>query len=267
MIKKFLFVIVFLALTYPCFPQGSTPKASDPVVFIGNGEAIQHGFEIRQGEKLKISTVDNESSDPHWKILSYRIKIIKQGDITIDEVCLGDSLNSRIVQLIHELPTYSTVVFHNIIVTSEVGACWLKGFAVVIDNIWDDGGCPTGPDEPYWDDGGCPTGPDDDDPPLLITEEEPEFPGGMEALKTFLHNETHYPAEAKEQGVVGNVYVNFVVERDGSISNPKVLGRLFPQCDEEAVRVIMSMPKWTPGKNMGKPVRTRFLLAVPFELP
>ena len=126
MIKKFLFVIVFLALTYPCLPQGSTPKAPDPVVFIGNGKAIQQGYEIRQGEKLKISTVDNESSDPHWKILSYRIKIIKQGDITIDEVCLGDSLNSRIVQLIHELPTYSTVVFHNIIATSEVGLAGLK---------------------------------------------------------------------------------------------------------------------------------------------
>ena len=170
------------------------------------------------------------------------------------------------MQLIHELPPYSTVVFHNIIATSEVGTRWLKGFAVVIDNIWYDV-ILDGPDGPYWDDGGIPTDPDDADPPLLITEEEPEFPGGMEALKTFLLNETHYPAEAKEQGVVGNVYVNFVVERDGSISNPKVVGRLFPQCDEEAVRVIMSMPKWTPGKNMGILVRTLFLLAVPFELP
>lgn len=184
MIKKFLFAIVFLALTYPCLSQGSTPKAPDPVVFIGSGEAIQQGYEIRQGEKLKISTVDNESSDPHWRILGYRIKIIKQGDITIDEVCLGDSLNSRIVQLIHELPTYSTVVFHNIIVTSEVGTRWHKGFSVVIDNDWDDG-ITDGPDEPYWDDGGCPTDPDDDDPPMLITEEEPAFPGGMEALKPF----------------------------------------------------------------------------------
>jgi periplasmic protein TonB len=106
----------------------------------------------------------------------------------------------------------------------------------------------------------------DDTPPVRIAEEMPEFIGGEEALYKFLGNELKYPTLAKENLIQGTVLVEFVIERDGSASNVKVLVPLFPDCDQEAVRVIKSMPKWKPGKQMGKPVRCFYNIPIRFTL-
>ena len=109
---------------------------------------------------------------------------------------------------------------------------------------------------------------DYDEPPMmgLLTEEMPEFPGGMDSLQAFLAREIQYPQVAKDNGISGTVLVEFVVEEDGRVTNAVVKVPLFPECDKEAVRAVMSLPKWKSGKNMGKPVRCYYQVPVTFEL-
>ena len=101
---------------------------------------------------------------------------------------------------------------------------------------------------------------------FTVVESMPEFPGGMGALMTYLAKNIKYPPLAKESGIQGKVFINFVVEPDGSISHVKVLRGIGGGCDEEAVRVVKSMPKWKPGMQRGKPVRVSFTLPVKFTL-
>ncbi len=103
-------------------------------------------------------------------------------------------------------------------------------------------------------------------PIFTVVESMPEFPGGMQELYTFLGNNIKYPVMAKESGIQGKVYVTFVVEVDGSITDVRVLRGIGGGCDEEAIRVVQSMPKWTPGKQRGKPVRVQYNLPVRFTL-
>ena len=101
---------------------------------------------------------------------------------------------------------------------------------------------------------------------FTVVENEPEFPGGMEALYKYLAQNIKYPQLARENGITGKVYVTFVVEKDGSIANPKILRDIGGGCGAEAIRVVKSMPKWTPGKQRGKAVRVQFNLPVNFNL-
>ena len=99
-----------------------------------------------------------------------------------------------------------------------------------------------------------------------VVEEEPEFPGGMEALYKYLGESIKYPQLAKENNIEGKVYVTFVVEKDGSIANPRILRDIGGGCGQEAVRVVKAMPKWKAGKQRGKNVRVQFNLPVSFKL-
>ena len=83
-------------------------------------------------------------------------------------------------------------------------------------------------------------------------------------MKEYIQDNLQYPAEAKELDVHGRVFVKFVIERDGTISNVKVLRGIGSGCDEEAIRLITSMPKWKPGKQRGKEVRTYFTYPITF---
>jgi protein TonB len=105
----------------------------------------------------------------------------------------------------------------------------------------------------------------DEDPPAMFVEEMPEFPGGQDSLNAFLSREIVYPKVALENGIKGTVLVEFVVEKDGRVTNGKVKVPLFPDCDEEALRGVMSMPNWRPGKNMGKPVRCFYQVPITFR--
>ena len=115
--------------------------------------------------------------------------------------------------------------------------------------------------EEFPDDGGVV----DEDPPMMFVEVMPEFPGGSDSLNAFLSREIQYPPVAKNNGVKGTVLIEFVVEKDGRVTNGKVKVPLFPDCDEEALRGVMSMPNWKPGKNMGKPVRCYFQIPITFR--
>ena len=101
---------------------------------------------------------------------------------------------------------------------------------------------------------------------FTIVEQMPSFPGGDEKMYKYLGNNIKYPQVARETGIQGRVFVNFVVEPDGSVSNVKVLRGIGGGCDEEAMRVVKSMPKWKPGKQRGKPVRVSYNLPVNFKL-
>lgn len=94
----------------------------------------------------------------------------------------------------------------------------------------------------------------------------PEFPGGMTALMQWLGTNIRYPEAAQQNNVQGRVVVNFVVEKDGSISQVQVVKGVDKDLDKEAVRVVSKMPKWSPGKKDGVPVRTYFSLPVAFRL-
>ena len=101
---------------------------------------------------------------------------------------------------------------------------------------------------------------------FVFVEDQPGYPGGDEARLTYLRDNIKYPEMAKESGIQGTVYVTFVIEKDGSISNVKVLRGIGGGCDEEAVRVIKNMPKWKPGKQRGRPVRAQFNMPIRFIL-
>ena len=99
-----------------------------------------------------------------------------------------------------------------------------------------------------------------------IVEEMPSFPGGEGKLMEYVAKNIKYPQIARETGIQGRVFVGFVVEPDGSISNVKLLRGIGGGCDEEAMRVIKSLPKWKPGKQRGKAVRVSYQIPVFFKL-
>lgn len=99
-----------------------------------------------------------------------------------------------------------------------------------------------------------------------VVEEMPHFPGGPAALQAFLSSNTKYPVVAQENGVQGRVIVSFVVERDGSITDVRVVRSVDPSLDREATRVVKSMPRWSPGKQNGSAVRVKYTVPVVFRL-
>lgn len=94
----------------------------------------------------------------------------------------------------------------------------------------------------------------------------PEFPGGSEALMKFINSNIKYPKEAKEKNITGTVKVNFIVNKDGTVSDAKPSTNIGGGCEEEAVRVIKMMPKWVPGQQKGVNVPVYFTLPVKFAL-
>ena len=99
-----------------------------------------------------------------------------------------------------------------------------------------------------------------------VVEVMPQFPGGQIAMLQYLMENIKYPEQAMKEGIQGRVTVRFIVEKDGSISDVKPVLSVHPLLNKEAVRVVKSMPKWSPGKHNGKPVRVRFNLPVMFKL-
>ncbi len=118
--------------------------------------------------------------------------------------------------------------------------------------------------------GVCPYPPKDEPIPIYddsmvftVVQDDPMFPGGMEAMYKYLAENIKYPLGVGCER--GNVFVQFIVERDGTITDAHVLKDLCGGCGEEALRVVNSMPRWIPGKQRGKPVRVRFNIPVLFE--
>jgi protein TonB len=101
---------------------------------------------------------------------------------------------------------------------------------------------------------------------FTVVESMPVFPGGDAGVHAYLQENTTFPKQAREVGIAGTVYVAFVVEKDGSISDVRILRGIGGGCDEEAMRVVKNMPRWTPGKQRSIPVRVNFNLGIKFTL-
>ena len=101
---------------------------------------------------------------------------------------------------------------------------------------------------------------------FTIVEQQPEFPGGMGAFYTFVQKKMSYPSQARRMGIEGKVFVQFVVDKDGTITDVMAVKGIGAGCDEEAVRVIKESPKWKPGKQRGKSVKVRMILPITFKL-
>jgi protein TonB len=106
----------------------------------------------------------------------------------------------------------------------------------------------------------------DKEPPLRFVEDMPQFPGGAEAWVAYLQKELKYPESCRMLNLSGVVVVEFIVEKDGKISNVKAVTQVYPELDDEAKRVISASPKWVPGKQMGKPVRVTYTIPIRFTL-
>jgi protein TonB len=106
----------------------------------------------------------------------------------------------------------------------------------------------------------------DDEAIFFVVEVQPEFPGGMDSMYAFIQKNLIYPEKAKAEGIEGRVFITFTIEKDGSVSNVKILRGIGGGCDEAAKEVIEKMPKWKPGTQRGKPVRVQFNLPIKFEL-
>jgi protein TonB len=107
---------------------------------------------------------------------------------------------------------------------------------------------------------------EDVDQIFLVVEESASPKGGMAAFYKFVSEKMKYPAQARRMGVEGKVFVEFVINRDGSITDVKAIKGIGAGCDEEAVRVVQSAPPWNPGKQRGKPVRQRYVVPIIFKL-
>lgn len=99
-----------------------------------------------------------------------------------------------------------------------------------------------------------------------VVEKMPMFPGGTDALMKYLATHIIYPAQAKKDGIQGKVYAQFIINTDGSISGIRILKGVSPSLDAEVIRILKSMPKWTPGEEKGKKVRVKYALPVKFTL-
>jgi len=108
--------------------------------------------------------------------------------------------------------------------------------------------------------------PKKEDDVFVVVDEMPLYPGGIEALRMFLAQNVKYPVKAQEKGTQGKVYVNFVVEKDGSVGMAKIARGVSPELDAEALRVVKLLSNWSPGKNNGKSVRVSYTLPINFAL-
>lgn len=106
---------------------------------------------------------------------------------------------------------------------------------------------------------------EDDDEVCIVAEEQPEFPGGLAALMTYIQKNLKYPPEAAKKGISGRVNVTFIVEKDGTLSNIGIIRSPDPSLSKEAIRVVSSMPKWQAGRNQGKLVRVEYVLPITFR--
>ncbi|WP_282014083.1 TonB family protein [Marinifilum flexuosum] len=107
---------------------------------------------------------------------------------------------------------------------------------------------------------------EDEDLPFVLVEDMPSFPGGIAALTKYLNENVKYPEEARKNGIQGRVFVNFVIDTDGSVVDVKIVRGVHALLDAEALRVVKAMPKWKAGKQRGKPVRVSYTLPIEFRL-
>ncbi|MGM0612647.1 MAG: energy transducer TonB [Bacteroidota bacterium] len=106
----------------------------------------------------------------------------------------------------------------------------------------------------------------DDNEVFTVVEDAPEYPGGAKARVDFIKNNLEYPESARKNNVEGTVYITFVIDTDGSVTEVELLRGIEENCNKAALEVVKSMPKWIPGKQRGEPVKVQFNMPIRFKL-
>lgn len=101
---------------------------------------------------------------------------------------------------------------------------------------------------------------------FIVVENDPEFPGGLEAFYSYIGKKMRYPSQARRMGVEGRVFVEFIVDKDGSLTDIKAVKGIGAGCDEEALRVMKTVPKFKPGRQRGTPVKVKMTFPIYFKL-
>ena len=218
------------------------------------GALFREGYytadEILKHTMLRATEWTNFPYDVKWYVISFRATVVSQGKVVADEICYGDTIPMSIQQIIRKAPSNSSVTFSNIMAHSVAGAMQTStDFTVFIINPDDSEKYPEKIAEGNFE-----------------PEKAPMFPGGTEAMNAFLAKEIYYPEVARSHNIQGVVWVEFTIEPDGSITNPKVTTTLFPPCDEEALRAVKTMPKWIPALYRGLPVRSSYRFPITFKM-
>jgi len=99
-----------------------------------------------------------------------------------------------------------------------------------------------------------------------IVEDQPKYIGGLDKMREFISNNMQYPDKARQQGIQGSVFVSFIVDGTGAISDVQIVKGISPECNDEAIRIVKLMPNWIPGTQDGKNVKVRFVLPFKFAL-
>ena len=99
-----------------------------------------------------------------------------------------------------------------------------------------------------------------------VVDQMPEYPGGKKAMRQFLADNIKYPAQAKKDEITGKVFVSFVIDKKGAVTQAKIEEGVDKSLDKEALRVVKAMPKWTPGKHQGTPLKVQFTAPIMFAL-
>ncbi len=102
--------------------------------------------------------------------------------------------------------------------------------------------------------------------PFFVVEQMPTYPGGLKALYGYFGKKMKYPSQARKMGIEGRVTVTFVIDKDGSVTDIKLLRGIGGGCDEETIRILKNLPKWNPGKQRGKAVKVQMTLPINFKL-
>jgi len=193
-----------------------------------------------------------KKTEPEKKVEPKKTELVKVKTV---------ALPSRIVVVdkvdLPEPPTIKEI--HDAVISDKTQGGEIKPNLVVDTNLGNGNGNAAGKDG----DGG------NGDTEIYISsgvDEYPEFTGGMKAWGKYMERNLKYPYKAQEEGVQGKVFVSFVVEKDGSITDVQVLKGIGSGCDEEAMKVIKKSPLWKPGKNKGIPVRVRYNMPINFNL-
>lgn len=278
-----LMTIIAICMGQAQLPSSFPPKSYPASILVVTDPGVAQYWDVKRimylgpgngGHKFRVfgsAKADHRAASVEMHYIRHDDKLQSAGAYFFPEVKAGDSFNFDIVSA---FPGYSPSSFLGFMIKDDlftvkeqespkVPEDVLKSVQVTqIQTVGD-------PED------GSMTGNSEEIRASRITEDEnvysdvevcASFPGGMDALKTFLSTTVRYPEAAEQNNVQGKVVVSFIVEKDGSITQVRIAKSVNVDLDKEALRVVNKMPKWNPGTNKGVPVRSYFTLPVTFRL-
>jgi TonB family protein len=248
--------------------------------FLADQAVISHGTAPSWYKQILINQYVGDqiviANNFNYSLIKIRIKMmskIKSSKIANVKVLVGIVLAAGLITVFaceqkQTIKAEAVVAEKTETISFQGQSLKVSGDSTVIDNLKsliraEKMGIPPPPPPPPI---GKPVTYDGRDDVYVMVEEMPEFPGGVAALRNFLAQAVKYPTEAVSKGIQGKVYVTFVVNKDGSVSNAKITRGVDPLLDAESVRVVNSLPPWKPGKEKGQVVDVQFTVPINFTL-